>query len=62
MGELERRVTELEGNLLEIKSEVKELLREVKALMARDQNSLAELTPEVRAPSRGPVIVVAPIS
>lgn len=62
MAELEERIEQLESDLVEIKMDIKNLLVELKVLMARDQNPLAELTTEVRAPSRGPVIVVAPIS
>ena len=62
MAELNERIEQLESDLVEIKMDIKNLLVELKVLMARDQNPLAELTPEVRAPSRGPVIVVAPVS
>tara|TARA_B100001971_G_C17792237_1_gene335118 strand:- start:215 stop:403 length:189 start_codon:yes stop_codon:yes gene_type:complete len=61
MAELEERVQQLELDLAEIKTDIKDLLIELKVLMARNQNPLADQAPEVREPSRGPVIVMAPI-
>ena len=54
MAELDER---LESDLVEIKVDIKNLLVELKVLIAREQNPLADNTPEVR----GPVIVVAPV-
>lgn len=57
MAELDERIERLESDLVEIKVDIKNLLVELKVLIAREQNPLADNTPEVR----GPVIVVAPV-
>ena len=57
MAELDERIERLENDLVEIKVDIKNLLVELKVLIAREQNPLADNTPEVR----GPVIVVAPV-
>ena len=57
MAELAERIERLESDLVEIKVDIKNLLVELKVLIAREQNPLADNTPEVR----GPVIVVAPV-
>ena len=57
MAELDERIERLESALVEIKVDIKNLLVELKVLIAREQNPLADNTPEVR----GPVIVVAPV-
>ena len=57
MAELDERIERLESDLVEIKVDIKNLLVELKGLIAREQNPLADNTPEVR----GPVIVVAPV-
>jgi len=57
MAELDERIERLESDLVEIKVDIKNLLAELKVLIAREQNPLADNTPEVR----GPVIVVAPV-
>ena len=61
MAELDERIERLESDLVEIKVDIKNLLVELKVLIAREHNPLADNTPEVRGPSRGPVIVVAPV-
>ena len=53
MAKLDERIERLESDLVDIKN----LLVELKVLIAREQNPLADNTPEVR----GPVIVVAPV-
>ena len=62
MAELEDRVERLESDLVEIKVDIKELLVDLKVLIVRGQNPIADQTPEVHQPTRGPVIVVAPTS
>ena len=62
MAELEEGIEQLEIDLVEIRRDIKDLLVELKVLIAREHNPLADQTPEVREPSRGPVIVVAPVS
>ena len=57
MAELDERLERLESVLVDIKVDIKNLLVELKVLIAREQNPLADNTPEVR----GPVIVVAPV-
>ena len=57
MAELDERIERLESDLVEIKVDIKNLLVELKVLIAREQNPLADNTPEVR----GPVIVVTPV-
>ena len=57
MAELDELIERLESDLVEIKVDIKNLLVELKVLIAREQNPLADNTPEVR----GPVIVVAPV-
>jgi hypothetical protein len=57
MAELDERIERHESDLVEIKVDIKNLLVELKVLIAREQNPLADNTPEVR----GPVMVVAPV-